>query len=651
MPRFSFQGRGVPVEAAATTVPGAAARPDLRRIGLRQLPALAVLLVLGWLTWDRLAALDTARIGAALASVTWAQWALGAQFTAMSFWAVGRYDAVVHRLIATPVSGGQAVRTGATAIAVAQVLGMGAFTGALVRWRLLPQLSLLDAMRVSVIVSVSFLAGWAVLAALAVLAVPLPLPGARPVAGLVLLAAGAIATLSLARPGWARALPIPSLKAMGAILGLAALDTLAAGTVLWVLLPVEIEVAPAAVLAAYLLALGAGLVLTTPGGVGPFELALLALLPGLPGEPVLAAVIAYRALYYAIPALIGGLVLLRGPATAPPAAPAPLPALDPLRSAPHLPFLVDAVIDAAPRAEAGLLRHGRLALLADRAGRPTAMAAETGQSLVLIGDPLRRDAAPGAVLALARDRAEARFLAPVFYKVGARLAVAARAGGWSVTAVAEELWLDPRDFSPDGPAHRQLRRKLRKAEAAGITITEIGPEALRPLPLDEMEEIARAWASAHRGERGFSMGTWDPAHLPWPRVCLARDSAGALLGFITIHANAREHTLDLMRARPEAPDGTMHALVAAAIAGAGRTGVARFSLAAVPLAPARGDPSGLRALRAGLERVSGAGGLRQFKAAFAPRRERLYAAAPTRAALALGALDLAREIARAAPRR
>ena len=36
-----------------------------------------------------------------------------------------------------------------------------------------------------------------------------------------------------------------------------------------------------------------------------------------------------------------------------------------------------------------------------------------------------------------------------------------------------------------------VRRKMRKAEAAGITITLVTPERPRPLPLDEMAEIAR----------------------------------------------------------------------------------------------------------------------------------------------------------------
>ena len=643
MPRLSFSR--FPARTVAATL-----RADLgidpRRLALRQALPLAVVLALGWLLWDRMAALDLAGIRAALATVGPAQWLAAAGFTAVSFWALGRYDAVVHRLTGTGVGGPAAVRSGATAIAVAQTLGMGAFTGAFVRWRMLPELSLAQAMRVSVIVALSFLAGWAVLAALAVFAVALPLPFARPLAALVLTGALGAVVLSLWRPGPLTRLPLPSLQAMGTIFALAALDTLAAGMVLWVLLPAGLVLAPVELVAAYLLALGAGIVLTTPGGVGPFEVALLTLLPQVPPEPLLAAVIAYRAIYYAAPALIGFALLARGPAPAPRPDLARAPRLDRLAMAPSLPFLIEAVIDSAPRAEAGLLRHGRLALLRDGAARPAAMAAASGQSLIALSDPLRPDAAPGDLLADLTRLARARFLAPVLYKSGARLALAARARGWAVLPVAEEAWLDPAAFSEAGAARRHLRRKLRKAEAAGLSLMEASPRQPRPLPLDEMAAIATGWAAARGGERGFSMGVWDPEVLPWSHVFFARDGAGRLLGFITVHANATEHTLDLVRPGPDAPDGLTYLLVSRAIAAAAQAGARRFSLASVPHRGAPGEPLALRRGRALLARHSGAEGLRQFKSAFAPHWEPLYLAAPSRPALLLGALDLWREIGR-----
>ena len=103
-----------------------------------------------------------------------------------------------------------------------------------------------------------------------------------------------------------------------------------------------------------------------------------------------------------------------------------------------------------------------------------------------------------------------------------------------------------------------------------------------------------------------------------------------------------------MRHGPEAPDGTMHALVTAAIAAAGRRGVSRLSLAAVPEAAFGRNLTMDRALaRHGCDGA----GLLQFKAAFAPRWQPLYLAAPHRAALALAACEVARAIAHPPPLR
>ncbi|HHC29119.1 MAG TPA: DUF2156 domain-containing protein, partial [Rhodobacterales bacterium] len=591
---------------------------------------------------------DTARIGAVLGKVSAVQWGLGALFSAMSFWAVGRYDAVVHRLLATGVNQGQAVVSGAAAIAVAQTLGMGALTGALVRWRLVPGLGLWAAMRVSIAVALTFLAGWAVITAVAVLLVPLPLPGARLAALVVLALAAGAALASITQPRALRHLHLPPLRAMSTILGLAALDTLAAGTVLWVFLPNDIAIGATTLIAAYLLALGAGLVLTTPGGVGPFELALLTLLPAVPDETLLAAIIAYRALYYALPAILGGAVLLNGglPRSLASAAKGPRPVrLTALPTAPHLPFMVEALIEAAPQAEAGWLRHGRLGLLTDPAGRPMANAAQSGHGLIVVGDPLRPGLAPAQVLRRASATAAWALRTPVLYKIGPRMAAKARARGWQVARIAEEAWLDPAQFATTGAQYRQLRRKLRKAEGAGVTITHISPKTEHPLPLGEMDEIANSWRKAHGGERGFSMGQWNRELLTWAHVFLAHDQGGRLLGFITLHANAHEQTLDLMRARPDAPDGTMHALVVAAIEAGAQAGLRRFSLAAAPVASLPTDTALTGWLRAQFANAAGAAGLRQFKSAFAPCWSPLYLAAPSRAGLVFGALDIAREIA------
>lgn len=610
---------------------------DLRKLAARQILPMGIAVVLVALMWDRVQDLDMRQITAGFRTVGPLQWLAAAGFTVVSFWAVGRYDAVAHRLIGSSTPPRAALRTGVASIAVAQTVGFGVISGAFVRWRMLPELSLGQAFRLSMTVAVTFLAGWAVVAALIVLAVPLPLPGATPLALLALAGAALLVTLSIWRPGLLARFQFPPLKAMGAILALTFIDTAFAGAALWVLLPEGTQIAPMIMIAAFIVALGAGLVCGTPGGVGPFEMTLLALLPHVPEEPVLAAVLAFRAVYYAAPALIGAAVVIRGPRAG---ENTPDPALEAIQkiSAPALPARVERAISEAPRAEANLLRHGCLSLFHTPGTAPAAMAAPVGQSLVFLSDPFDMRLDRDRFLEDAQAAAKARFVTPLLYKVGARIASTARRQGWATLPLAREAWLDPAGFTTDGSARRQLRRKLRKAENAGVVVSEA-----TALPLAEMDEIARSWAAHRGGERGFSMGTWDPAALPWSRVFLAR-RAGKLIGFLTLHANRSEWTLDLMRQLPDAPDGTMHMLLCDAIRSAGLSNVPRLSLAAVPLGKQAEEPELFHRLRDGIDRISGAEGLRQFKTCFGPNWEVLYIAAPTRAGLLLGAVDVMREI-------
>jgi phosphatidylglycerol lysyltransferase len=79
--------------------------------------------------------------------------------------------------------------------------------------------------------------------------------------------------------------------------------------VLYVLLPAQASIGFAAFAGVYLLALTAGAASNVPGGIGVFEFVLLLLLPGVPEDRLLGALVAYRAIYYFAPFAVA-LVLL-----------------------------------------------------------------------------------------------------------------------------------------------------------------------------------------------------------------------------------------------------------------------------------------------------------------------------------------------------
>ncbi|MBS8228130.1 phosphatidylglycerol lysyltransferase domain-containing protein [Vannielia litorea] len=646
---------------------GTLRQAGLGRLVLRQgLPILGVLALLpllaGWLH-----GLDFAAGWAALSDLPGSRWVGALCMTTVSFWALGRYDQAIHRWLATGQNEEAVQGAGVTAIAVSQSTGFGLIIGALLRWRMLPGLGLARALGVTAAVALSFLAGWGLFTSLCLVLLPSAFPYAEALglAGLAL--GGFVVALCLWPPYWgglSRLPRLPSIWLAARIAVFASLDCAAAALAFWLLLPPEAGLPFLALLPAFLLALGAGIMGGTPGGAGPFEAALVLLLAQVDGAALSCAILGFRLVYYALPAGMGLLAAAVGP----------MRSLATLRQERHAqsshrptfrragePPSADLGwhLATARRAEAGLIRQGELGWLeAPGAGGGWA-AGPTGSALVAIGAPFGPWGARRHWLAALRAEARARGLAPVIYKAGHRMAATARRAGFRLLPVAEEAVLDPMGFCIDSPDHRQLRRKLRRAEKAGLEITiEHGPPA--PETAAEMAAISVAWEAGRGGSRGFSMGRFCPIYIGHQSRVVAR-AGGQMLGFASFHVSTREWVLDLMRTRPEgaatseaAPDGTMHALVTRAIEEAARRGCQRFSLAAVPLRGpaaegATPEPRLFAALRARLDTASGGAGLRQFKACFAPRWERLYLAAPTRLALAFAAVDIARRIARPRP--
>jgi phosphatidylglycerol lysyltransferase len=116
-------------------------------------------------------------------------------------------------------------------------------------------------------------------------------------------------------------IPVPKPRIAFAQVAVACADLLCAASVLYVLLPGQADISFAAFAGVYLIAIAAGVISNVPGGIGVFETVLLLLLPSVPKDRLLGALVAYRAIYYFAPfavalALLGlhELWVHRGPA-------------------------------------------------------------------------------------------------------------------------------------------------------------------------------------------------------------------------------------------------------------------------------------------------------------------------------------------------
>lgn len=591
----------------------AAADPIWHRLLLRAGLSLLISIGFFWLLAQRLSHIDLVDLQAGFAAVPIGNWALALALTGVSFYAVGHYDSVLHRHFNSGLPERQTQSAGICAIAVSQTLGLGLITGAILRWRMLPGQSLWFAVRLTAAVGVSFLAGWAVVTAATLLALPeAPFKGAAVgVLGLALLAFG----FSLFAP--TRLQFWPNGHTVLRLIALTAIDTLAAAAAFHLLCGPQVDLTFATLLPAFLLAFGAGLVSGTPGGVGPFEVTLLALLPGQAEAPMIAAILAWRAIYYAIPAILGAIWAMRGPKQR---QSIPLVAPEKARNF---------------RAEIGLLNQGEHRFHAASAQ----LIGDTRHFLVGLFDPATPASRQNLILAQTalQDAALNAAKQAVLYKCSARGAVVARQRRASCLRIAQEAWLVPKDFRLTQSNRAGLRRKLRRAEGAGVTVSRPGRHP--PLPWTELTRIAQDWADHHGKERGFSMGRFNLAYLSRQRLYVAWQN-GVPIAFASFHHAPDEWTLDVMRHGTLMPDGTMHLLVQSAIADAAVQGVARLSLAAAP------DCAPRNRLAARLIRglMDSGNGLTRFKSSFAPQWQPLYLTAPNPFALCLAAAEITRAI-------
>ena len=535
----------------------------------------------------------------------------------ISLWAVGRYDSVAHRHFQTRIPARQARLTGSISIAVSQTMGFGLITSAIARWRMLPDLSFSTALHLSAFVCLSFLTSWAIMTALACLLLPAPAWTQLP-AGLVVLSLPMLCWRSFTSPHLALGalkIRLPSLLASGAIFFWAVIDISTAAAALYFLIPTN-ELLFSTLLPVFLLAIGAALLSGTPGGVGPFELVLLTLLPTVPPTEMLTGIIGFRAVYYAVPAVVAMIALLR-----------PFGAVNLDHAMPI------AKITQAKRAEIGVIRQNGGAL--SNLDSATIALWATPQTLTSLGDPIER-VEKDVLKALAQQARDQNRIA-CLYKCSAKTAVIARASSWKIIHYADDAVLNPSTFDLNTPARRTLRRKIRQAEKVGVTICQ-----RQKLPLCDMAHIDAEWQKCNGPARGGTMGRFSPDYIKEQQVFLAYRN-GLLVGFTSFHQTDYQWCLDLVRSRPDAPSGTMHCLIAHALKQAAHTGIPQISLAATPACP---DPSSriMRAFAMQVAARSRSPGLRQFKSSFAPRWQPLYVATPSRAGMIMALADIAHEV-------
>ncbi|WP_340266065.1 bifunctional lysylphosphatidylglycerol flippase/synthetase MprF [Sphingobium mellinum] len=255
-------------------------------------------------------------------------WAIGASalLTLLSYLALTFYDHIALRILGRKIGWPTAALASFCSYTLSHNLGLSLLTGGSARLRIYRAAGLGagDIARVIASASFAFWGGVITLAAMLMAVRPVPLvlgtlsldSGVEQIIGIagIALIAGLLFILGRHRPpvhlfGWTLALPTP--RQAVAQIGIACIDLAMASGALLVLVPhASIGLFPTFFLG-YALAIIVALVSHVPGGIGIFEAVILATLPDVDRPSLIAALVAYRVLYYFIPLLIA-IVLIAG---------------------------------------------------------------------------------------------------------------------------------------------------------------------------------------------------------------------------------------------------------------------------------------------------------------------------------------------------
>jgi uncharacterized membrane protein YbhN (UPF0104 family) len=245
---------------------------------------------------------------------------LGAAFTAGSFICLTGYDTLAVRYSGRRLPYRKIALASFTALSIGHTLGLAALSSGAIRYRFYTGwgLSPGDVGRTVLFCAMTVALGMATAGAIATLSQPALVAQMLEIAPPIVVAVGVLLLLAVLtylalaafvhRPIRIRdfELPVPRLSlALGQVV-VGAGDFLMVSAVLHQMLSATAEIGYFPVAATYIAANAAAIVTHVPGGFGVIEAIILSLVPG---ANVVGALVAFRALYYLVPFLIGCVAL------------------------------------------------------------------------------------------------------------------------------------------------------------------------------------------------------------------------------------------------------------------------------------------------------------------------------------------------------
>lgn len=308
-----------------------------------------------------------------------------------------------------------------------------------------------------------------------------------------------------------------------------------------------------------------------------------------------------------------------------------------------------AVLHADPHAGAALALMGDKHLLFSDSGRSFIMYGKQKRSWVSlfdpVGDPREFPDLTWRFIELAASHGGRA----AFYQVRPQMLPMYLDAGLRAFKLGEHAHVPLGDFSLKGGRRANLRSGVNRAEREGLVFEVLPPERIDDALVAELADVSNAWLrQQNTREKAFSLGAFDAAYLRrLPVAVVRREGKAIAFANLLVTGRGEEASVDLMRHRPDVPNGTMDFLFAKLILHCQAEGMQRFGLGMAPMSGMAEHRLASRWQRFGRllfdhgERFYSFQGLRSFKEKFDPVWEARYLAAPGGAAPVLALTDVA----------
>jgi phosphatidylglycerol lysyltransferase len=272
-----------------------------------------------------------------------------------------------------------------------------------------------------------------------------------------------------------------------------------------------------------------------------------------------------------------------------------------------------------------------------------------GRSWVAMGDPVGEDEdARRELVWTFREQCERAGGWPLFYQVRPQDLDLYLEVGMNLLKIGEEARVKLDGFNLDGKSKKVLRNTINKLTREGMRLQIVPADEVGAL-IPRLKPISDAWMR-DKGvrEKGFSLGTFDPAYLArTPMALVWKGEELVAFANLFLTDSKEEASVDLMRHLPDGSSGVMDFMFIELMQWARAEGYVWFNLGMAPfsgLQNRRTAPlwSRLGALVFGRgERFYNFRGLHKYKDKFDPEWEPRYLAVPAGIALPLVLANIA----------